>query len=331
MDENGMERLPGEPGDLAPIQPPIFPSQKSNAATWKTALVLVGSALLSLVGTSFSNYLQTRGFVSVEVARIFLAITWVAGVTLIVIAVMAFGLKRRVSTIVTSVLILTGTLLGLEFWATRSSKPKVETSATATTSPKPDVAPAPEPQPQSLDAPSTASSSVVPKSPRNSSYARHRRFQDALRFDAALWEAAYTPGTKVFGLEWKDYFTDLEFSASNGVEVPLINIDLTISTDIFIYRIVSEHDSPDVRILTNPSTRIRLGDKASDYPFEAIRYYQVTCTRLLPHNGMSLLIIPVNLSQRSRHNPEYVAVSGTYETEPVDGGQRYQIQWKHMF
>jgi hypothetical protein len=89
----------------------------SKTSGWKTALVLLGSGLLSLAYVAFSNYLQTRGFVSVGLARIFLGIAWLAGIAVIVIAVMAFGLRRRNLMIGVSICILTGTLLGLEVWA----------------------------------------------------------------------------------------------------------------------------------------------------------------------------------------------------------------------
>lgn len=136
-----------EPRQPTPVRPPInIPAIPHRDNTvWKTALVLVGSGLLSLGGSSFSNYLQTRGFVSVQVARIFLGITWLSGVLLIVICVMAFGLKYRAIIIGSALVILTGTLFGLEFLATRSSKtnaavvkelPKVVQGTTPTPQPK---------------------------------------------------------------------------------------------------------------------------------------------------------------------------------------------------
>jgi hypothetical protein len=125
MAEEGMERARPETG-LALPQPEIsIPPPKQPNSVWKTTLVLVGSGLVSLAGSSFSNYLQTRGFVSVEMARIFLAITWLAGASLVVISVMAFGLKKRLMTIGVGICVLTGTLVGLELWAVHSTKPSV--------------------------------------------------------------------------------------------------------------------------------------------------------------------------------------------------------------
>ena len=116
-----------EAGGIVPTPAVVSfsPPPKQPNTGWRTALILVGSGLLSLAGSSLSNYLQTRGFVSVELARLFLAITWVAGAVLIVICVMAFGLRRRLLTIGFGVFVLTGTLLGLELWVTRSSKENV--------------------------------------------------------------------------------------------------------------------------------------------------------------------------------------------------------------
>jgi len=116
MDE--LPRPAGSSGEMVPHQPQIEITQQQKANTaWKTALVLVGSGLLQVAATFFSNYLQARGYLSVDLARFFLAVSWFAISALIIIGVKAFGLKHSGLIITAGVIILTATLFSLEMWA----------------------------------------------------------------------------------------------------------------------------------------------------------------------------------------------------------------------
>ena len=128
-------------GEVLPPEPTInVPRPSKPTSKWKTALILAGSVLGGVAENAFSNYLQTRGFVSVEIARIFLGVCWVATSALIFIAVMAFDIRRRWLTIGCGVGFLTITLVGLEAFASRA---KVSSDTKTTPPAIPTVAPAP--------------------------------------------------------------------------------------------------------------------------------------------------------------------------------------------
>jgi hypothetical protein len=104
----------GEP--LAPIQQPIRVPSGSNS-TWKTVLVLCGGPLLQIAAQFFSNYLTTRGYLNVDVARAFLLVSGVAISLLIIICVMAFSIRPRWMTIGVGICIVVIISIGLEKWA----------------------------------------------------------------------------------------------------------------------------------------------------------------------------------------------------------------------
>lgn len=111
-------------GEMLPPEPPInvaTPPPSGNP-NWKTALIVLGSGLLSVGGGAFSNYLQTRGFVSVGAARIFLGVAWLAIAAVIVIAGMALGGQRKALTISLSLFVLTCGLGSFEAWAIISAR-----------------------------------------------------------------------------------------------------------------------------------------------------------------------------------------------------------------
>jgi hypothetical protein len=104
---------------VAPIGPTIDVPQKTSAANWRAILACFGSGLATWVSVAFSNYLQARGFVSMEIALVFLVICWLGGMALIVIAVMAFVKERRAMTSLLGCLVLTVALFSLEAIARR--------------------------------------------------------------------------------------------------------------------------------------------------------------------------------------------------------------------
>jgi len=111
---------------MPPTEPIRVPPQSLGNQNWKLALAVLGSGLASVLGGAFSNYLQARGFVSVGAARIFLGISLLAGIVLIVVAVMAFAAKDRAVKIALGILVLLVFLGGFETWAIINGPKRIE-------------------------------------------------------------------------------------------------------------------------------------------------------------------------------------------------------------
>ena len=44
-----------------------------------------------------------------------------------------------------------------------------------------------------------------------------------------------------------------------------------------------------------------------------------------------LATVAMSASEDNRIAPEWIEITGHYETTPVDGGQRYQVRFRHEF
>src|SRR5581483_7473624 len=126
------EIVPRSSGEVPerPLTSIVIPTPSKNAA-WKTALLLSGGALLQIASQFFANYLTTRGYLNVIVARFFLLISGGAVSLLIVLCVMAFPVRRKTLTLFLAIGLVVLTSLGLEKWA---PKPHVSTGTTTITS-----------------------------------------------------------------------------------------------------------------------------------------------------------------------------------------------------
>jgi hypothetical protein len=149
---------PGDqPGEMLPragtvniARPP-----SSLSANWKLLFAIFGGVLVSISGGAFSNYLQTRGFVSVVVARIFLGVSWLAGAGVIALFVMAFAIRGWFLKIASGIFVLTCLLGGFEFLAIRNDRVDAKILPVPTPPPKtqPKPAPAPIPPPERVPSP----------------------------------------------------------------------------------------------------------------------------------------------------------------------------------
>lgn len=82
-------------------------------------VVLTTSGLVGFGAFTFSNYLQTRGFVDVELARMFLVASWVCGVMLVCGLAWFVRVRPRWLWLILGPTLVTGVLGGLEWRATR--------------------------------------------------------------------------------------------------------------------------------------------------------------------------------------------------------------------
>jgi hypothetical protein len=159
---------------------------------------------------------------------------------------------------------------------------------------------------------------------------------------AARWPDTFSPGSLVDGFQWRLYYSAVTISVSDEGGVPIDTIDLMMSTDEAIADVGIEHGNG-VEIVTTPNVTHVItmngedGKQVSKQVKDHLiyRYYEATCHRLLPKNSFSLLLATASMNS-SQYTIEKTPiktlnVTGSYVTEPVDGGKRYPIKWKYTF
>jgi hypothetical protein len=166
-------------------------------------------------------------------------------------------------------------------------------------------------------------------------------FSNALNLMATRWPDTFTTGSLVDGFQWRPYYSAIMLSVTNDKAVPIESIDLTMSTDQAIADVGIEHGNG-VEIVTTPNLThvVTLTGEDGKQVSRQVQghgvylYYQTTCRRLLPKNSFSLLLATaaMNASEYSGKTPATILnVTGSYVTEPADGGKRYTIKWKYTF
>jgi len=165
-------------------------------------------------------------------------------------------------------------------------------------------------------------------------------FSKGLLLDANIGPGMYGDGIDVYGISWKDYYTEVQIELHDVSPAPLDNIDITIEPDTYIVRVVQVTDNPCVHI-EDPVSRSSYGftNSSRHYltktTFDWVKSYRVTCNQLLQDRIIRLLVAVTDLGDvggtPTKDDPEFVTVTGSYETSPVDGLKRYPIKWTHRF
>jgi hypothetical protein len=158
------------------------------------------------------------------------------------------------------------------------------------------------------------------------------------------WPHSFALGADIHGVKWKGNYAVSNLMASNTSDGELNNIELTVSTDSYIVRVVQDSVIPDVDIEmqilpATPVTQRYNGKEMSLLPksaFGNLKSVRVFCRHLDSKRTLSLLIITVDIdalggvSDTSR-DQEFILLSGTIETGIVDGSKRLPVNWKHYF
>jgi hypothetical protein len=166
-------------------------------------------------------------------------------------------------------------------------------------------------------------------------------FASGLSISANIGPGMYSDGTNVYGIVWKDYYTEVELDFKNVLKAPLDNIDMAIQTDARIANVKQITDNPCIQV-EEPKVRAWHGysNTAKHFvdiiPLGLTLSYQVSCNQLLADRVIRLMVAvadPEDLLGGTpiKHDPDFVAINGYYETGLVDGHKRYPIKWTHQF
>ncbi len=188
-------------------------------------------------------------------------------------------------------------------------------------------------------------------------------FSHALRLTASFWPD-HQDGVKLFGISWRDVFTDVRLLVENGSERDLENLELTISLDTDVAGISQSTNLPDTDYrplqlmipgVVEGTLSYQQGGKPVEEPFGAgalaFRAYRVSCKRLARGDPLELVIATAALKaetsvmggrnvtitsidqfSKERRRPRLIDVDGHYEVTTEDGKHpRYPVNFRHEF
>lgn len=162
----------------------------------------------------------------------------------------------------------------------------------------------------------------------------------ALRFTAEIYPSTFEVGSLVHGVKWRDDYVYLSLGIQNTARFPIANIDLSIQTEIYIETISAIDKVPGLQIFSHgdfqavapefddrgkPSGKVKVEGRPMN-----TNIWQVSCPRLTANDYFTLLVVPIeyNWQWKNKHYPKQLFVKGSYETGPLEGSKRYQVDWE---
>jgi hypothetical protein len=172
-------------------------------------------------------------------------------------------------------------------------------------------------------------------------------YAQALDFSCRVRDGWYAPGTAFAGIQWRKEFVDVRLHVQNRANVPIENVDLEVRFDTSLAGIGQTTDVAMERDIAQSmrmdAIRVGImGEEAPDFPIsgnpEVFHVSSPNSGRIrlpvIPRSftvELVLATVAMSASEDNRIAPEWIEITGHYETTPVDGGKRYPVNFRQQF
>lgn len=181
------------------------------------------------------------------------------------------------------------------------------------------------------------------------------RAKEEAKIEALVLQTRYTPGALVAGIPWDQRYTELRLWYRNNSSLSMENINLDVTLAGNSIRAVAQASQiPGVSMVPRLGRSFPVALSGTDQDGNAVDVpiepqsptitpeYHISITHLPPGEVVSFLFVTLRLNQvvngvfpdkaiSGKNNPESISVKGSYEASPIDGGERFPIDWSRNF